>query len=248
MTWVSAVWTRPAVIEIGEWLLTVLLAQLTLMLLIPATNPFSHKALSIAGCVAMIIVGLLCRCARATSPVPEAFAVVTWSLAMAAGACLLIVINNPGPLDAVHMISMGTATFVLAVAIAALHQRLHSQRNNNKYTSRGYTFTAAVVLVTLMPLWLGPWLDWLAAGELTVNAIVAASPLSYLAVMADYDYLRSEWFYQHTPVGMLRYDYLPKLAYSGGWLLLALAALAVPRVSAWVRNAFNFYVLHKARH
>lgn len=40
-----------------------------------------------------------------------------------------------------------------------------------------------------------------------VDAIIAASPVSYLAGIVDYDYLRSSWFYQHMPYGGLRFNY-----------------------------------------
>ena len=46
-----------------------------------------------------------------------------------------------------------------------------------------------------------------------VNGIVALSPVSYVAGLVDYDYLREPWFYQRTAFGGLRFDYPdPRLA------------------------------------
>jgi len=43
--------------------------------------------------------------------------------------------------------------------------------------------------------------------------VVAASPLTFLSVLADYDYLRGHWFYTHSAMGSLRF------AYPAGWQL-----------------------------
>ena len=45
------------------------------------------------------------------------------------------------------------------------------------------------------------------------NLIIGISPLSALAVSLDLDYLRSNWFYQHSVLGSLRYEYLSWSAY-----------------------------------
>ena len=40
------------------------------------------------------------------------------------------------------------------------------------------------------------------------NLIVGASPLSAFAVSLDIDYLRTSWFYNHSVLGSLRYEYV----------------------------------------
>jgi len=80
-------------------------------------------------------------------------------------------------------------------------------------------------LATTTPLWLGPIAERFAEIPAVVNAIVAASPLSYLATAAGDDYLRGVWFYQHTPLGSLHYVYPSALLYSGVCLLFGLICL-----------------------
>ncbi len=56
-------------------------------------------------------------------------------------------------------------------------------------------------------LWLGPVVELFVFSDGSVNAIIAISPLSYISAAAEYDYLRSEWFYRNTPFGSLRFAY-----------------------------------------
>ena len=57
------------------------------------------------------------------------------------------------------------------------------------------------------------WLIWLAAN---------VSPLSYMAGVIDYDYLRDTWFYDHVSLGSMRFDYAPTLPITALWMLLIL--------------------------
>lgn len=91
----------------------------------------------------------------------------------------------------------------------------------------------AALLVTLLasacstaPLWLGPLAELAGSNQQLVDAIVAISPLSYLALLADYDYLRSAWFYQHSPFGSLRYNYPSTLSLTSAYLTLTALLLA----------------------
>ncbi len=81
-------------------------------------------------------------------------------------------------------------------------------------------------LATGAPVWLGPVAEQWADIPGVVDAVVVVSPLSYLAGAAHEDYLRGVWFYQHTPVGSLRYSYLPTAWYTGIYLVIAVGALA----------------------
>lgn len=57
------------------------------------------------------------------------------------------------------------------------------------------------------PLWAGPWVEYFNGAKGFADLVVAVSPLTYLATMADYDYLREHWFYTHTPLAAYRFDY-----------------------------------------
>lgn len=68
-------------------------------------------------------------------------------------------------------------------------------------------FTLIAGACCAAPLYLSVVAEAVSHQTLVVDAIIAASPVSYLAALADYDYLRSTWFYQHTPFGGLRFNY-----------------------------------------
>ena len=72
-----------------------------------------------------------------------------------------------------------------------------------------------VVLAVLfaVPVWLGPLAEQSGHLPLLPNLLVGVSPLSALAVSLDLDYLRSNWFYQHSVLGSLRYEYVAWPAY-----------------------------------
>lgn len=92
-----------------------------------------------------------------------------------------------------------------------------------------------LLLSLTLPLWLSPMVGLFGATRWLVDTVISLCPLTYLATLADIDYLRSDWFYQHTPYGGLRYDY-PDPAYLSMAILLLLAAmlaLAWRRVPAY---------------
>ncbi len=88
-------------------------------------------------------------------------------------------------------------------------------------------------LLASITLWTGTMVDVLAPSQLTINAIVAASPLTYLSSLAGWDYLRGEWFYRHTPFGGLRYDYPSALTSS---LILIGTALVCELASSHLKK------------
>ena len=65
---------------------------------------------------------------------------------------------------------------------------------------------AALTLSLTLPLWAAPLAVLNGANKGFVDTIVALCPASYLASVADIDYLRGDWMYQHTPYGSLRFD------------------------------------------
>jgi len=127
--------------------------------------------------------------------------------AASAGISTLLIIWWQTPLSLISPIlwkltlGLYLLTFTLT-AIAGLLTALSSSHNSAIY------WTTLLLLITAsVPLWLGPAVEPLYLGQTAINAIIATSPLSYLATLADWDYLRGEWFYRHTPFGGLRFDY-----------------------------------------
>jgi hypothetical protein len=57
------------------------------------------------------------------------------------------------------------------------------------------------------PIWLGPLMDIYQPGDRVIDGIVSMTPLTHVAVAAQYDYLRGEWLYQNSPFGSLHFVY-----------------------------------------
>jgi len=77
---------------------------------------------------------------------------------------------------------------------------------------RQFVFVVYAILFAT-PVWLAPMAEQAGIWPGAPNLIIGISPLSALAVSLDFDYLRSNWFYQHSVLGSLRYEYLSWSAY-----------------------------------
>lgn len=103
------------------------------------------------------------------------------------------------------------ATMVFLLTLAALTPVL--------VLSRPSVFVRQAVLLIVAalaaaPLWLAPLAEQSAGWTGLSNLIVALSPLSAMAASLQFDYLRVNWFYQHSVLGSLRYEYLSWTAYA----------------------------------
>lgn len=128
-----------------------------------------------------------------------------WSLLAGAGCFLLMTpyYSDPGHLQAGLRLAIGVC--ILVYLPGSLFILLRATRLDEPAAS--LLVASLAVACCTAPLWLGPLAESQAANQSAVDTIIAITPLSYLAVLADYDYLRSNWFYQHTPFGTLRYNY-----------------------------------------
>lgn len=99
----------------------------------------------------------------------------------------------------------------------------------------GPALSCALAAAGALPLWAGPLAElatprWPAA----LDSVVGASPLVQLAVAAGNDLVRNDWFYAHSTLSGLNFDYpqpgLAALAYAivGGLLLTLLARVSRP--------------------
>lgn len=108
---------------------------------------------------------------------------------------------------------LGTLTLALQHCIGGMALAAHR------------AITGLLLLCGTAPLWLGPLAGKLAQQAFT-DLVLALSPLSYLAGLIGYDLYRGAWFYAHTPLGGLRYEYpdgtLMTLCYCGMAALLLL--------------------------
>ena len=102
-----------------------------------------------------------------------------------------------------------SVTLFLVIAAALSFQQLFPNRAER---ARHFVVIGLAALFGL-PIWLGPIAETAGNPMLLTNLIVAASPLSALAVALDLDVLRTNWFYQHSALGSLRYEYFSWLGY-----------------------------------
>jgi hypothetical protein len=94
-------------------------------------------------------------------------------------------------------------------------------------------------LAATAPLWAGPLLEIGHVNQSAINLTVAISPISYLATLAEWDYLRGDWFYRHCPLGGLRYDYPSTVFVSFLLLGVGLTSRFVrQKISAETKRAF----------
>jgi len=158
---------------------------------------------------------------------PRVLPLLRWCLLTALAAFLLMLPGavTPSGLPGAILVSLGAAVVLLLLGSLLLLALALLQDE-----------AAALLLVTLLaaacccaPLWLGPLVLRASANQSLVDAVVAASPASYLAVLADYDYLRGDWFYRHAPFGGLRYDYPSAGTVTIVYLALSATSLALQR-------------------
>jgi hypothetical protein len=98
----------------------------------------------------------------------------------------------------------------------------------------GRTLAMALVLLGTLPLWAGPLAELLSGRhEWAIDAAIAASPLTHLAVASGNDLLRNQWLYQHANLAGLQFSYPGLLEvgafYASACLVLALGAFAFGR-------------------
>lgn len=159
-------------------------------------------------------------------------------LLVAGANSLLLGVDAP----AIRLASVGALAFLLLFnthLVASLLQRLLERSGLARIEAREWSTWSVAALLWLAasaPVWLGPLADVLARSNPEAPAaIVGISPLSHLAVAAGHDLLRNEWFYAHSPIGSLQFDYPSAaslfLTYIAAAVLLALLGLLAERTS-----------------
>jgi hypothetical protein len=176
------------------------------------------------------------------SPSRTARRVAAWSLAASAVAAItLVVLGNPvQPVAKIlETCAMLLPIVLLTHALAAVLEGHWRRAALAPEPAREMAGRAVVLLLALLgglPLWLGPLGETLSpAYPGAVDALVAASPLTHLAVASGNDLLRNPWLYQHSNLAALPVSYpgLAELAWSYG----AACALMAGAALAWVRRA-----------
>lgn len=161
--------------------------------------------------------------------------ILGWSLA----AVLLAVIATLGASDPPHIAATGVMLLLICIATlgaASWFEAFFARRGATAATASDASawLTAALLAVlAAAPLWLGPAAE-LASAERppALQAVVAVSPLTHVAVASGNDLLRNQWFYQHSNLAGLRFDYPRFAPVVAVYTALAFALVLVPAI-AW---------------
>ncbi|RDH88486.1 MAG: hypothetical protein DIZ78_00695 [endosymbiont of Escarpia spicata] len=118
---------------------------------------------------------------------------------------LMLFTHDKGTIPNTILLQSTLAVFTITLLLSTLAGFL------KRFRATAYIALPTVFFLALVAgsatLWLGPLVELFVFSDAAVNAIIAISPLSYLSAAAEYDYLRSEWFYRNTPFGSLRFTY-----------------------------------------
>ena len=129
--------------------------------------------------------------------------VMLWAVMAAAGFLAL----SSSPLyfeQGNHNLQLAGGVLILVLLFSAMQRLIRVYISSQANTMMLLTLITGAFFAA--PLYLSVVAE-ATSHQALVDAIVAASPVSYLAGIVNYDYLRSNWFYQHTPFGGLRFNY-----------------------------------------
>lgn len=111
-----------------------------------------------------------------------------------------------------------TCFLLLTLGVLLLTATSGRTESNRQFIAIGF------VAFSTAPVWLAPLAEATGNVPWLTNAIVGLSPLSALAVALDFDILRSNWFYEHSAIGSMRYAYPASNTYL--IILLVLSSIA----------------------
>lgn len=185
---------------VRPWLLSMASALAMAPWLRPEAESESGVYAMLACAVAVLVSGYLLFPARALrSP----HAVLGWSGATGAGTLVYGLMLAPA-VPPLVLLRLGFAIAVLLVLLLFLR---HAVARKLPDTASGAAVALFGAVCGSAPLWLSPWVERTDGAAWLTDFALGISPLTYFAVMLDCDYLRSTWFYEHTPFGAYRYDY-----------------------------------------
>jgi hypothetical protein len=181
----------------------------------------------------------------AEHPASTAGRVLAWSAACAiVGAVLILVIGgarqSPGAVVAAAAMLM--LLLLVAHALAATIEvclRACSVDASSARPMAGTLATLVVALLGSLPMWLGPAAELFArAHAWAIDAVVAASPLTHLALASGNDLLRNEWLYDRSNLAKLAVTYPGVPAVVAGYVATLLALHGIPLA----RRNFRRYI------
>lgn len=197
---------------LSAWLLVVLGGYWGASLGFDVVDPTTLKAVSMLHATLIIGLGyLLCPMWQYR---PRRSTLLWWCLLLALAVLIMPWIDGARGLSMATTLKTATAVFLLSLSMHSLTLALSRLFPGNCWIH--LHGLSVMVLFSTLPIWMAPWVESIAATPPQLHIVLWSSPLSYLATMLDYDYLRQQWFYRHLPYGMLRYDYPDAIYYSIG--------------------------------
>ncbi len=132
---------------------------------------------------------------------------VLYRPALLAGVSTLgvLVWHFPDPQSLVVAVRLALGVAVLVFTFSGATWFLASVGGNLQIAS--WIIVCIAAITAAAPVWCGPLVDIAQFSTWGTDFVIAVSPLSYLASLGGWDYLRGDWFYRHSPFGGLRYDY-----------------------------------------
>jgi uncharacterized protein (DUF983 family) len=100
------------------------------------------------------------------------------------------------------LLRLATTCLLVTFAALSLLQLIPGQLERNRL----FVLVGLSALIAA-PVWLGPIAEVAGNPAGLTNLIAGISPLSAFAVALDADILRTNWFYTHSALGSLRYEY-----------------------------------------
>lgn len=183
-----------------------------------ADAPPSARVLAAAACV-YALAPLFAPAAAFRRPLRLAMP-LAWCAAMAVVAGVLAALAGARPET---LPAIGGAVLAMT-AVSQLAAAALTARSAERFAQRWLPCVLQTLALS-MPLWLGPLAELRGSRSELGAWIVTLSPLSHLASAAGCDYLRTDWFYRHSVLGSLRFEYptLPAVLAAYGAAAAALA-------------------------
>jgi hypothetical protein len=162
--------------------------------------------------------------------------IVAWSAAAAVLAALVLGAFGNTRQSLLHIAeacAMLWLVLLVAHAATALLESGGLGRSGGARTSREMAGRAVVMALAAfgsLPLWLGPAAETLSSRHgWAIDALLDLSPVVHLAMASGNDLLRNQWFYQHSNIASLQFEYpgLVGVAWSYALLLAVLGLLAM---------------------
>lgn len=165
-----------------------------------------------------------------------------WTAIATAVAASLLLLVDPRPQAAAQVAASCAMLLPIVLlshaALAALEARWRRQGENDgpAHERAGRTVALWLALAGALPLWAGPLAESLdARREGAVDAVLAVSPLTHLALAGGNDLLRNQWWYERSNLALLHFSY-PELS-TVAWTCAAACALLAAHALVTRRRA-----------